>query len=130
MNARAPAGWVALGAVLAGLAVLAGAFGAHALRGTLSPDDLGAFETAARYQMYHGLALLAVGSSLSRTNDPLIHAAGLCFGFGVLLFSGSLYALALSGLSALGAVTPFGGVALVAGWGCLAWGTIRGSRSG
>jgi len=116
---------VALGAALAGLAVAAGAFGAHALRARLAPGDLLVFETAARYQMYHGLALIAAGWVAERWPGPLAPAAGWCFLLGVVLFSGSLYALALSGLRGLGAVTPIGGVAFLAGWGCLAVAALR-----
>jgi uncharacterized membrane protein YgdD (TMEM256/DUF423 family) len=111
---------VALGAALAGLAVAAGAFGAHALRARLEPGDLQVFETAARYQMYHGLALIAAGWVMDRWPGPLANAAAWCFLVGVVLFSGSLYALTLSGVRGLGAITPLGGLAFLAGWGCLA----------
>lgn len=109
-----------LGAWSACLAVAAGAFGAHALRARLSPELLGAFETGARYQMYHALALLAVGWAAVQWPGPLPRAAGWLFVLGTVLFSGSLYALALSGARWLGAVTPLGGVAFLAGWVCLA----------
>ncbi len=115
-----PARFATLGALIAGLAVAAGAFGAHALRARLEPDMLAAFETGARYQMYHGLALLATAWIADRWPGPLPRAAGWCFLTGVLLFSGSLYALALSGARMLGAVTPLGGLAFMAGWACLA----------
>jgi uncharacterized membrane protein YgdD (TMEM256/DUF423 family) len=100
-----------LGALSGALSVAAGAFGAHALKVRLAPDLLAVFETGARYQGLHALALLAAawGGRLPR-------AAGWCFVAGTLLFSGSLYALALSGVRTLGAVTPFGGVLLLAGW--------------
>jgi uncharacterized membrane protein YgdD (TMEM256/DUF423 family) len=111
---------VALGAALAGLAVAAGAFGAHALRARLAPGDLQVFETAARYQMYHGLALIAAGWVADRWPGPLASAAAWCFLIGVVLFSGSLYALTLSGVRGLGAITPIGGVCFLAGWTCLA----------
>ena len=104
------------GAVSAGIAVAAGAFGAHALRARLAPSDLAIFETGARYQMYHGLALLAVAWDAERTDRAAIRVAGWSFLVGTILFSGSLYALALFGISALGAVTPFGGVAFLVGW--------------
>ena len=111
-----------LGALLGGLAVAAGAFGAHGLRGRLSSEMLSAFETGARYQIYHGLGLLAV--AFAATRWPLGHAdwAGWAFLTGILLFSGSLYALSLSGVRAFGAVTPLGGVCFLAGWALLAWG--------
>ena len=109
------------GAVLAGLAVAAGAFGAHALRGALPADRLDVFETAARYQMYHGLALLAVAWVADRRPSRLAVVAGGAFAIGILLFSGSLALLALSGQPWLGAVAPFGGVSFVLGWATLAW---------
>ncbi len=118
---------MALGAAVAGLAVAAGAFGAHALRARLSPEELLVFETAARYQMYHGLALIAAGLVADRWPGPLASAAGWCFLAGVLLFSGSLYGLTLSGVRMLGAVTPIGGLAFLAGWGCLAMAVLRAS---
>jgi uncharacterized membrane protein YgdD (TMEM256/DUF423 family) len=110
-----------LGALLGGLAVAAGAFGAHALRGRLSSEMLSAFETGARYQMYHALALLAVAVLLERRPAGALRTAGWCFAGGTLVFSGSLYLLALTGTTWWGAVTPLGGVALLFGWGTLAW---------
>lgn len=118
--------FAALGALSAGLAVAAGAFGAHALKGHLSPEDLAVFETGARYQMYHALALLAVAWAASRWPGPSVTAAGWLFVAGTILFSGSLYALALSGVRWLGAITPLGGVAFLTGWACLALGAWRG----
>ena len=118
--------FAAVGALSAGLAVAAGAFGAHALKGHLSAEDLAVFETGARYQMYHALALLAVAWAASRWPGPSVTAAGWLFVAGTILFSGSLYALALSGVRWLGAITPLGGVAFLAGWACLALGAWRG----
>jgi uncharacterized membrane protein YgdD (TMEM256/DUF423 family) len=109
-----------LGALSAFIAVAAGAFGAHALRARLSPELLAVFETGARYQMYHALALLGVAWAVTRWPGPLLIWAGWLFALGTLLFSGSLYALALSGIRWLGAITPLGGVAFLAGWLCLA----------
>ncbi len=110
-----------LGAVLALLAVAAGAFGAHALRDRLAPDLLAVFETGARYQMYHALAmLLAALCAATGLAGPKARVAGLLFGVGIVVFSGSLYALALTGVRAWGAVTPFGGAAFLAGWALLA----------
>ena len=117
--------WAGTGAVLAGLAVLAGAFGAHALRARLGADSLSVWETAARYQMYHGLALLASAGLPPLRDERLLRVGRRFLLAGVLLFSGSLYALALSGPAALGAITPLGGAALLAGWGCLAWCLFR-----
>lgn len=104
------------GALLGFTAVAAGAFGAHALAGRLDPDALSVFETAARYHAIHALALLALGAATARWPDPLWGIAGWLFVAGVAVFSGSLYALALSGASWLGAVTPLGGLAMLAGW--------------
>ncbi len=115
----------ALGSASALVAVATGAFGAHGLRARLSPDLLAVFETAARYQMYHALALLAVGWAVTRWPGPWPVRAGWLFAVGTLLFSGSLYALALSGMRWLGAVTPLGGLAFLAGWTCLLLGMLR-----
>jgi uncharacterized membrane protein YgdD (TMEM256/DUF423 family) len=115
----AAARFSALGAASAGLAVAAGAFGAHALRARLPADLLAVFETAARYQMYHALALLAVAWLADRRGTTPVKAAGWLFVAGTVIFSGSLYTLALSGVRALGAITPLGGVCFLAGWLCL-----------
>ena len=109
-----------LGALSGFLAVLAGAFGAHALRNRLAPDLLAIFETAARYQMYHALALIGAVWVGFRSPTPLAAWAGWLFVTGTVLFSGSLYALALTGVRWLGAITPLGGAAFLAGWACLA----------
>ena len=110
-----------LGASSGFLAVAAGAFGAHALRARLSSEYLAVFETAARYQMYHALGLFAVAWAVNRWPGTLPLWAGWLFVAGTVLFSGSLYVLALTGLRWLGAITPVGGVAFLAGWLCLAW---------
>lgn len=117
--------FLVLGAVLAGVAVAAGAFGAHGLRARLEPRLLEVFETAARYQMYHALALLAVGLLAERRPSRAASAAGWLFVAGIALFSGSLYALALTGIGWLGAITPLGGVAFLAGWTALAVAAAR-----
>ncbi len=110
----------ALASISGGLAVALGAFGAHGLRDRLTPDSLATFETGVRYEMYHALALLAVAWAVTRwANSGLPVAAGWLFVAGTVLFSGSLYLLALTGTRWLGAITPFGGVAFVAGWVCL-----------
>lgn len=116
---------VIAGALIAGLAVAAGAFGAHGLRAILSPADLATFETAARYQMYHGLALMAAAWVAERWPGRLPGIAAWCFVAGIVLFSGSLYALVLSGVRTLGAITPLGGVCFLAGWACLAFAAGR-----
>jgi uncharacterized membrane protein YgdD (TMEM256/DUF423 family) len=116
----------ALGSSLALLAVAFGAFGAHALKSRLSPDLLATFEVGVRYQMYHALALLAVAWACTRWPGPWVAASGWLFAAGIVVFSGSLYVLALSGMRWLGAITPLGGILLLAGWLCLAWGAARG----
>ena len=118
--------FLALGAISAFVSVAAGAFGAHALRARLAPELLVIFETGARYQMYHALGLVAVAWASSRWPGAATSAAGWFLVAGTLLFSGSLYALTLSGVRALGAVTPFGGVAFLVGWALLAWSALRG----
>jgi uncharacterized membrane protein YgdD (TMEM256/DUF423 family) len=115
----------ALGSASALVAVAAGAFGAHGLRPRLTPDHLAVFETGVRYQMYHALALLAVSWAVSRWPGPWPLRAGWLFLLGSFLFSGSLYALALTGARWLGAIAPVGGVALLAGWTCLLLGLLR-----
>ena len=110
-----------LGAGFAFLAVAGGAFGAHSLKAILAPDMLAVFETGVRYQMYHALALLAVGWAAQQYPQASFHIAGWLFVSGILLFSGSLYALAFSGVRGLGAVTPLGGVLFLAGWAVFAW---------
>ncbi|HEX5387480.1 MAG TPA: DUF423 domain-containing protein [Gemmatimonadales bacterium] len=116
-----------LGALSAFISVAAGAFGAHGLRGRLSADLLAVFETGARYQMYHALALLAVSWAATRWPGSLVLWAGWLFVTGTVLFSGSLYLLALTGTRWLGAVTPLGGLAFLAGWLCLALAAARGA---
>jgi uncharacterized membrane protein YgdD (TMEM256/DUF423 family) len=108
----------ALGSFFGGLAVALGAFGAHALADRLTPERLANFETGARYQMYHALALLALALAIAYfpAGTKLLTAAGWLFTLGILLFSGSLYILSLTGIRWLGAVTPLGGVAFAAGW--------------
>ncbi|HEX2202005.1 MAG TPA: DUF423 domain-containing protein [Longimicrobium sp.] len=114
--------WI-LGCVFGFTGVAAGAFGAHALRATVPPDLLAVFETGARYQMYHALALLAVALAAARQPETRpLRAAGWLFAAGIVVFSGSLYALALSGVRVLGAVTPIGGACFLAGWIALALG--------
>jgi uncharacterized membrane protein YgdD (TMEM256/DUF423 family) len=109
-----------VGALMGAVGVGIGAFGAHGLRGSLPPEMLAVFETGVRYHLYHALAILATAAMMSRVEGRAMVAAGWSFAVGILLFSGSLYALALSGLSGLGAVTPLGGVAFIIGWICLA----------
>jgi uncharacterized membrane protein YgdD (TMEM256/DUF423 family) len=114
-----------LGALSAAISVGAGAFGAHALRARLEPRQLEVFETAARYQMYHALALLVVAWAATRWPGSLVNSSGWLFLAGTLLFSGSLYAMTFTGIRALGAITPIGGVCFIAGWLCLALAATR-----
>jgi len=118
--------FVVLGAVSALLAVAAGAFGAHGLRGRLDASALATFETAARYHMYHALALLLAAWVAARWPVPQAAWAGWLFLGGTVVFAGSLYALSLTGARWLGAVTPVGGVLFLAGWACLAWAAWKG----
>ncbi len=112
--------WAAAGAINAFMAVSCGAFGAHALKRRLDPDRLAVFETGARYHMYHALALVGV-SGLATTRGGAADAVGAFFLVGIVLFSGSLYALALSGVRKLGAITPIGGLCFLLGWADFAW---------
>ncbi len=105
-----------VGAVMGAVGVAIGAFGAHGLRGRLSPDMLAVFETGVRYHMYHALAIMATAALFPRVDGRAVVVAGWCFAGGIVLFSGSLYALALSGVTILGAVTPLGGVLFLIGW--------------
>lgn len=121
-------GWWCLAALSGGVAVMAGAFAAHALQGQLPERLLAAFETGVRYQMWHTLAMLGVLAW--RASHPRC-GFGIVLGLwaaGVLLFSGSLYAMALTGLRGLGMITPFGGVLMIAGWLTLAVGALRAGR--
>jgi uncharacterized membrane protein YgdD (TMEM256/DUF423 family) len=115
-----------VGAVFGALGVAAGAFGAHGLKVRVSPEMLAVFETGVRYHLVHALALLAVAWASTRWTSAAVRAAGWLFVAGILVFSGSLYVLTLTGIRALGAITPFGGVAFIAGWFLLAWGAWRG----
>ena len=119
------AGWFATGAALCGLGVLLGAFRAHGLRARVSPEMLAVFETGVRYHLIHGLAILAVAWAASRWTSALITVAGWLFVAGILIFSGSLYILSITGARWLGAVTPIGGLCFTIGWLVLAVGAMR-----
>ncbi len=110
-----------IGAVSAFVGVAAGAFGAHGLKERLAPEMLKVFEVGVRYQMYHALALLAAAWAMSRWPGSVGAAGGWLFVAGTVIFSGSLYALSLSGVRWLGAITPLGGLAFLGGWLCLVW---------
>ncbi|MEW6736790.1 MAG: DUF423 domain-containing protein [Acidobacteriota bacterium] len=115
----------ALGAGMAFIAVAAGAFGAHGLKARLSLEMLNIFELAVRYQMYHAFALLAAAWAHTRWPNSLTTVSGWFFLIGIVLFSGSLYLLSLTGLRWLGAITPLGGLALLGGWFCLVWSAVQ-----
>jgi len=114
-----------IGSLSGFLGVALGAFAAHGLKGQLAPELLATFEVGVRYQIYHALALLAVGLGRARFPGPWLTAGGWLFVGGTVVFSGSLYLLCLTGVRVLGAVTPLGGLALLAGWLCLAWAAWR-----
>jgi len=120
--------WLALGCLFGALGVAAGAFGAHALRSRIGADAMQWFETGVHYQLVHALALVGVGLAGDRCAPRQRQAAGALFAAGIVLFSGSLYALALGGTRALGALTPFGGTAWIAGWIVFAVGSWRSGR--
>ncbi len=109
-----------LGSLSAFIGVAAGAFGAHGLKGRISAEMLAIFEVGVRYQMYHAFALIITAWVQTKWPSPMVIAAGWCFAVGTILFSGSLYLLSLSGIKWLGAITPVGGLAFLAGWGLLA----------
>jgi uncharacterized membrane protein YgdD (TMEM256/DUF423 family) len=120
-----PGLFAGLGAVAALFAVAAGAFGAHLLEGRLAPDRLEIVELAARYQMYHALALLAVAWATTRWPGGATTASGWFFIAGIVLFSGSLYMLGLGGPRMVAMITPIGGTSFMIGWGLLAWAALR-----
>jgi uncharacterized membrane protein YgdD (TMEM256/DUF423 family) len=119
--------FAALGAASGFVGVGAGAFGAHALKARLTPDLLAVFETGARYQMFHALALLGVAWAITRWPGRTAVASGWCFVAGTVIFSGSLYLLALTSVRSFGAITPVGGVLFLAGWLLLALTAWRGT---
>lgn len=116
----------ALGAIAALLAVAAGAFGTHALADRIAPARLATFETGARYQMYHALALLIAAGAAARWPGSNASTAAIFFLIGIVVFCGTCYALALGSPRWLGAVTPIGGLSFMIGWGILAWSALRG----
>ena len=116
---------IAAGAINMFIAVAAGAFGAHALKHMLSAEMLTIWQTAVHYQMVHALGLIAIGLLIPRFNRVWLQRAGIAMLAGILIFSGSLYVLALSGMRILGAITPIGGFAFLLAWAMLAWATYR-----
>jgi uncharacterized membrane protein YgdD (TMEM256/DUF423 family) len=123
-----PRTWIIWGALFGGLGVIAGAFGAHGLEDRLTPERLATFEVAVRYQMYHALALVLVGVLAERRQSAALQVAGYGFLLGVLIFSGLLYALVLTGYSVLGAIVPIGGVSFIVGWFALAAAAISAGK--
>ena len=121
--------WITIGSLSAGISVILGAFGAHAMKAKYSPDQMAIFETGVRYQMYHAIALLVVAFVASRIDVLSIKVAGYSFLIGTLLFSGSLYALVFSGNRSLGMITPIGGLGFIVGWIALAIATLPPSTS-
>ncbi|MFZ5724292.1 MAG: DUF423 domain-containing protein [Pseudomonadota bacterium] len=119
---------IATGAVSGALAVMAGAFGAHGLKARLAPELLATWNTAAEYHMYHALALLLAGVLAAAQPQLSLNGPGAAFLAGIVLFSGSLYVLALGGVKILGAITPFGGLAFIVGWLWLAWAAVAATR--
>jgi uncharacterized membrane protein YgdD (TMEM256/DUF423 family) len=117
--------WLLVGAVNGFLSVLLGAFAAHLLKAKLEPRLFDIFEVGNRYHMYHSLALLAVAWAAGRGPSSLVGLAGVCFTVGIVLFSGSLYVLALTGVNKLGIITPFGGLAFLSGWALLAVAAVK-----
>jgi uncharacterized membrane protein YgdD (TMEM256/DUF423 family) len=118
--------WFAIGAWLAAVGVGLGAFGAHGLKERVPVDRLSVWDTAAKYHLIHALALLAVAWAAERWPGTATTSAGWLFVAGIALFSGSLYALVLTGVRGLGAITPLGGLCFIAGWICLATAAMRG----
>ena len=120
--------WIKLGGILGGLSVMLGAFGAHSLKASLTEKSLATFQTGVQYQFMHSLALILVGIlmlSLSEESNKRLNRSGWFFAVGILLFSGSLYSLALGGPRWLGPVTPLGGLCFIIGWFTLAYRFLR-----
>lgn len=123
--------WIGIGAAFGALGVIAGALGVHALKGELDPGALNTFQTAVRFQMYHALALIGVGILGALWKSKAINVAGALLTLGVILFCGSLFILALTGIGIFGAVAPFGGLSLILGWAIIVVAAIsRPSTSG
>lgn len=108
--------WIIAGSFFAALAVIFGAFGAHGLKSKVSPEDLIIFETGVRYQMYHALGLVLLGLLGMSTSFSISQFPALFFVIGIIIFSGTLYLIPLTGIRWLGAITPIGGIAFIAGW--------------
>ena len=119
-------GWFGVGAIAGAIGVALGAFGAHGLKSRVDADLLAVFETGVRYHMVHALALLAVGWAATRWPGSWVSSSGWLFLVGIVIFSGSLYLMTLTGARWLGAITPLGGVAFISGWIALAVAALKG----
>ncbi len=119
--------WIIVGSILSALGVVFGAFGAHALKARITPEDLTIFETGVKYHFYHALGLILIGLIGFHYSPQLLRLPAIVLSLGILLFSGSLYLMVLSGARWLGAVTPLGGVAFIVGWLLLAFNLYRSS---
>ena len=122
---RAARMFLVIGALSGAAAVVAGAFGAHAIAESVTPERLATFKTGAQYQLIHSLALLLAGIIVERTPSKAVQWCGWLFLAGIVLFPGSLYALVLADIPALGVITPIGGLAFILGWLLLAWGAWK-----
>jgi uncharacterized membrane protein YgdD (TMEM256/DUF423 family) len=121
---------IAIGCIVAGVGVAAGAFGAHMLKTILEPSALAAYDTGTRYQMYHAFGMILAGIALRAFNDPRLATAGWFFAAGMVMFCGSLYGITLAGLKWLGPITPLGGLTFIIGWGLFGWRVWRGVSQG
>ena len=121
---------IAVGCVVAGIGVAAGACGAHMLKTILEPPMLAAYDTATRYQMYHAFGMVLVGMAMRVFDERRLAMAGWLFATGMLLFCGSLYGIALAGLKWLGPITPLGGLTFIIGWGIFGWRLWQGVSGG
>ena len=121
--------YIIIGAIMAGLAVVLGAFAAHGLKAILSPSEIATFETGVRYQMYHGLALLCLPGLASLLSAKWANRVALCFVTGCVFFSGSLYVLATTGVKWFGPITPLGGVFFIVGWTLLVVALVKGATA-
>ena len=125
--------FLSIGSLLGGIAVALGAFGAHGLKKIVAPETVNTFQTGVQYQMYHALALIAVGIAFERFPNKSMTWEGICFDIGILLFSGSLYLVSILkatgkvGLEGLGIITPFGGLFFIVGWVLLFVGVMKSS---
>lgn len=120
---------IAVGCILAGIGVAAGAFGAHMLKTMLEPPMLAAYDTGTRYQMYHAFGMILAGMAARLYGDPRVVTAGWIFAVGMVMFCGSLYGIALAGQKWLGPITPLGGLTFIIGWGLFGWRLWRGREA-